>query len=229
MQYDFYGLGRVLDSARYYNALFEADVPRPLLDAVARASEFNAVPLALALYEGTAVAEVRGSRQPSEADIQVGVNYLLCFMAVALHVYDQMPWDRRSIFQEAATDLTNSLKSDGLNYTGGVILDMRTGELVRPVPLEPNAPRPIVTSTAATTSRAQNGNATGPTVKSRPTATVQPPPTTQPVRISSSARRDAGRAAVILGILTVVVTFVVGIFNVEVHSWLINLWHRWFR
>jgi hypothetical protein len=60
MQHEFFGMNgiySVLPPANYYNLLYEADVPRQLLDVLMKRTCFNAVPATLALYEGHAVAE----------------------------------------------------------------------------------------------------------------------------------------------------------------------------
>ena len=222
MQRQFYGERPALDEAGYYNALFEADVPRPLLDTLGRLTMFVPVPLTLALYEGRAVAETRGSRQISEADRRIGGIYLLRFIAVALRTYEQLSWDHKAPFEEHVGSLLESLEADGFKYSVGVIYETTTTKAMRPIPLDSSLAHGVVTA------------------ESRPTSAVEISPDHAPLKSEPRAdataerapRSDPGWTAVRVAIVSLLVTAIgilVGVFNAEVHNWLKGLWLRWFE
>ena len=138
MQHGFFGqagIYTILAPANYYNLLYEADLPRHLLDVLMNRTYFNAIAMPLALYEGQAVAEARGHSYVTDDDRQTGISYLLCCIAVAFRAYEQLDWERRSIFEDSARELMESLQQDGFLYQSGGIYDRATGDRINPLPL----------------------------------------------------------------------------------------------
>ncbi len=215
MQHGFFGMNgtySVLPPANYYNLLYEADVPRQLLDILMKRTYFNAVAAPLALYEGHAVAEARGHSYVTDNDRQMGVAYLLCLMAVAFLVYERLEWDRRSIFEDCAREFKESLEHDGFVYHSGVIYETATGDRIIPVPLDGNPPRAVVPAKPQ------------PPVPEAPAAITAPaddPVEEHPARTRKQKLVDS---AVVVGLVSIAVTVVVTLFSKEIHDWLVHAW-----
>lgn len=206
-----YILGQALDVPTYYNKLFEYDLPRRVLDAVGKKTSFSPFPLTLYLYEGYAVAAARGMTQPNESDRQLSATYLLCFMAVAIQHYSQLPWERKQMY--SSDELLESLRMDGYVYSNGFFAESATGDTIRPVSLDGNAPRAILPAKAA------------PATNSVETSRAA----TETLETPSHLKRDIATTLGILGLIVALLAIVVGIFNVEVNHWLKGLWWQLFH
>lgn len=146
MQYEFYGIegrGVALPPANYYNRLYEDGIPRPLLDVLGNRTGFQPVRMTLALFEGQAVAEAIGASRITDTHCELGMTYLLCFMAVAVRFYEQLPWEKQSLFEPDVREFIESLRIDGFAYQGGVIREIESGDAIVPVPLDGKPPRAI--------------------------------------------------------------------------------------
>jgi hypothetical protein len=147
MQIQFFGMNGLttaLNPALYYNKLYEANLPRQVLDAVGNGTHFLPIPMTLALYEGHAVAEAKGLRYADESDQQMGATYLICAMAVAIRFCEQMDWDHRSMFEDDMQKVIASLGEDGFSYQSGVIRHSETGEAIIPVALDGRPRRAVI-------------------------------------------------------------------------------------
>lgn len=217
MEHGLFGMSgtyNVLPPATYYNLLYEADVPRQLLDVLMKRTYFNAVAATLALYEGHAVAEARGHARIADNDRQMGIAYLLCFMAVAFRAYEMLEWDRRSIFEDYAREFQESLQQDGFVYHSGAIYETATHDRIVPVPLDGSPPRAVVPAKPQ------------PPVPESPAATTaaaDDPGEGHPARTRKQRLVDT---AVLVGVISIVVTVVVTLFSKEIHDWLLHAWAR---
>jgi hypothetical protein len=217
MQHGFFGMSgtySVLPPANYYNLLYEADVPRQLLDVLMKRTYFDAVPATLALYEGHAVAEAREHSYVTDNDRQMGIAYLLCLMAVAFRAYERLEWERRSIFEDYAREFKESLEQDGFVYHSGTMYETATGDRIVPVPLDGNPPRAVVPAKPQPPALEPSAAITAPAED----LVEEHPAKTRKQRLVD--------AAVVVGVLSIVVTVVVTLFSKEIHDWLLHAWAR---
>lgn len=211
MQYQFFGMNGMttaLNPALYYNKLYEANLPRQVLDAVGHQTHFMPIPMTLALYEGHAVAEAKGLRYADESDQQLGATYLICAMAVAIRFCEQMGWDRRSMFDDDMKQVIAYLSEDGFSYRSGVVRHSETGEAVIPVALD-GKPRRAVIPMKVPALQDESKAAVTPTA-SHPGGQDSPAP-------SSHFFRNAGW----VGVFVATVGIIVAIFVKEVHDWIL--------
>jgi hypothetical protein len=205
-----------LNDGLCYNKLFEANVPRRVLDVLANKTMFDPIGSTLYLFEGSAVALARGKPYPSDDDRQVGAGYLLCFMAMALTRYESLSYDTKAAYEQFAKELIHSMGLDGYRYASGHIFETATGEPILPVPLDQSSPREVVP------------------------AKVQPPvvgtksDVREPVQ-PSSGEGEASEGIGCVGVATVIAVPIAlmavfaGIFQTELNHWIKAHWHLWFH
>ena len=67
------------------------------------------------------------------------MTYLLCLMAVAVQLYERLPWEKRNLFEPDLREFIQSLRGDGFTYQGGIIREIESGDAIVPVPLDGGA------------------------------------------------------------------------------------------
>jgi hypothetical protein len=209
-----YLVDAVLNPGVYYNKLYGANVPRTLLDTIARRVDFSAFSLPLYLYEGHAIAESQGRSRTTDDDRAIGAAYLLYFIGIALKAYEAVPYDHRFCDREMRT-LLDDLHADGYNYNGGNVFDMTNGDCIRPIPLDgdlrgvaPKNPEPPKF----------------PAVQDQLEESRQEK-SAEEDKATTHRKRDIGLlVVVVLGTVTIIAT----IFQPDLNHWLKSVWfHLW--
>lgn len=213
LMYHDYLVNAVLNPAMYYNKLYGANVPRTLLDTIARRVHFDPFPLPLFLFEGHAIAEAQGRTHATDEDRAVGATYLLYFIAVALREYEAVRYDQR-FYDAESRALLDDLHADGYNYNGGNVFEMTNGDCIKPIPLDGDL-RGIAPKKSEPPKSAAIQNR------------VEEPPLQEASKPTSHRKRDIG---VIVTALGIVVATIATIFQPELNHWFKSVWfHLWHR
>ena len=126
------------------------------------------------------------------------MTYLLCFMAVTVRFYEQLPWEKGRVFEPDLRDFIESLRTDGFSCRDGIMREIGSGDAIVPVPLDGEPPRAVAP-------------AKPPAPKPAPPPEPEIKEVTTPVAkghdersIKSHFWRDAGWVGVIVAIIAIV-------------------------
>lgn len=136
------GYTQVLPVGEYYQMLYEADVPRTVLDCIGSELEFQPLRFVIALHEGIVVSAVhsnlklRYAPKPTPQQQEIGDNLLLVFAAIALARFEQLVREDfhgvvQYNFHTEVRSFIDALNEEGFSYKSGHVT-RPDGTVVKP-------------------------------------------------------------------------------------------------